>query len=404
MVGTKRVADSIDTNSDDTLTRNREVEVEAMLSRRKQLRTTTTRTTTTRTTPLSLSSSASKMNWSKNDELVILGGIVDYENETKLSYRSDWDALYRYIKDCVEAKFSKIQLINKVKNMKRKFTYNQGRSNHGEQLSFTNTDDDEIFKLSLIIWDKNESEYVSNENIDQAKDVPSGEPETNDVPCEEQDDRDVPCEEQERANIEIDNGVREKLDQAKDVPCVEQERVSIEIDNGEKEKLDQTMDCEEQENTDVLCEEKGDKDVPCEEQENKDVPCEEQERVSIEIDNGEEEMSSEEDGVDEVGVMEDTLDSGISFQGLGKNGVKDKSEEDDVVELGVLQEIFKEDTFFQSLGRYQQKLLLQNLENVGVERRKELINEWKALFVDEQRLCVKKLTFAVKLANLGVSP
>jgi len=154
----------------------------------------------------------------------------------------------------------------------------------------------------------------------------------------------------------------------------------------------------------VLCEEKGDKDVPCEEQENKDVPCEEQERVSIEIDNGEEEMSSEEDGVDEVGVMEDTLDSGISFQGLGKNGVKDKSEEDDVVELGVLQEIFKEDTFFQSLGRYQQKLLLQSLENVGVERRKELINEWKALFVDEQRLCVKKLTFAAKLANLGVSP
>ena len=47
------------------------------------------------------------------------------------------------------------------------------------------------------------------------KDVPSGEPETNDVPCEEQDDRDVPCEEQERASIEIDNGVREKLDQAK---------------------------------------------------------------------------------------------------------------------------------------------------------------------------------------------
>lgn len=64
MVGTKRLVGSID----DSLTRNRDDEVEAMFRRRKQLK-----TTTKTTTPLSLSSSASKMNWSKNDELVILG-------------------------------------------------------------------------------------------------------------------------------------------------------------------------------------------------------------------------------------------------------------------------------------------------------------------------------------------
>ncbi|XP_020884572.1 GLABROUS1 enhancer-binding protein-like 3 isoform X4 [Arabidopsis lyrata subsp. lyrata] len=321
MVGTKRLVGSID----DSLTRNRDDEVEAMFRRRKQLK-----TTTKTTTPLSLSSS---MNWSKNDELVILGGIVDYENETKLSYRSDWDAFYRYIKDSVEAKFSRKQLIDKVKSLKRKFTYNQGRSNDGEELSFTNTDDYEIFKLSLIIWAENETENVSNENMDQAKDVP----------CEEQENKDVPCEEQEN------------------------------------------------------------KDVPCEEQADKDVPSVEQERVSIEIDNGEQEMS-EEDDVDELGDMEDTLDSGISFHSLDYSGEKDKSEEDGVVELGVLQEVLKADTFFQSLGRYQQKLLLQNLENIGAEKRKELIDEWKALFVEELQLSIKKLTFTAKLANGGVSP
>lgn len=96
-------------------------------------------------------------------------GIVDYENETALSYRSDWDAFYRYVKDTVEANFSKKQLINKVKNLKRSFTYNQSRSNDGKELSFTDTDDDEIFKLSMIIWAKNETEYVSNEGMDQAK-------------------------------------------------------------------------------------------------------------------------------------------------------------------------------------------------------------------------------------------
>ncbi|KAG7532879.1 hypothetical protein ISN45_Aa08g005230 [Arabidopsis thaliana x Arabidopsis arenosa] len=65
--------------------------------------------------------------------------IVDDEIETKLSYRSDWDAFYRYVKDYVEAKFSKKQLINNVKSLK------------------------------MIIWAKNETEYVSNEKMDQAK-------------------------------------------------------------------------------------------------------------------------------------------------------------------------------------------------------------------------------------------
>ncbi|KAG7569370.1 GLABROUS1 enhancer-binding protein family [Arabidopsis thaliana x Arabidopsis arenosa] len=370
MVGTKRLGGSID----DSLTKNRDDEVEAMLRRRKQLK-----TTTKTTTPLSLSYSASKMNWSKNDELVILGGIVDYENETELSYRSDWDAFYRYIKDSVEAKFSRKQLIDKVKSLKRKFTYNQGRSNDGEELSFTNTDDDEIFKLSLIIWAENETEYVSNENMDQAKDVPSGEQESNGVPCAEQ----------ERVSIEIDDGEKEKLDQAMDVPCAEQENKDV--------------TCAEQGDKDEPCGEQEDKDVPCEEQEDKDVPSVEQERVSIEIDNGEQEMS-EEDDVDELGDMEDTLDSGISFHSLDNNCEKEKSEEDGVVELGVLQEVLKADTFFQSLGRYQQKSLLQNLENIGAEKRKELIDEWKALFVEELQLSIKKLTFTAKLANGGVSP
>lgn len=144
------------------------------------------------------------------------------------------------------------------------------------------------------------------------------------------------------------------------------------------------------------------KDVPCAEQDTNDVPCVEQERVSIEIDNGEQEMN-EEDGVDELGVMEDTLESGISFNSLGKNGEKEKSDEEDGVdELGVLQEILKADKFFQSLGKYQQKMLLQNLENVGVERRRELIYEWKALFVEELHLITKKLNFSAKLAKLSM--
>lgn len=65
MVATKRVGDYSDSNSDDYLTRNSDEDVEAMLRKKKQLKTTSTTTV--------VPSSASKMYWSKNDELVILG-------------------------------------------------------------------------------------------------------------------------------------------------------------------------------------------------------------------------------------------------------------------------------------------------------------------------------------------
>lgn len=65
MVATKRVGDYSDSNSEDSLTRNRNDDVEAMLRKRKQLKTTSTTTV--------VPSSASKMYWTKNDELVILG-------------------------------------------------------------------------------------------------------------------------------------------------------------------------------------------------------------------------------------------------------------------------------------------------------------------------------------------
>lgn len=65
MVATKRVGDYSDSNLEDSLTRNRNDDVEAMLRKRKQLKTTSTTTV--------VPSSTSKMYWTKNDELVILG-------------------------------------------------------------------------------------------------------------------------------------------------------------------------------------------------------------------------------------------------------------------------------------------------------------------------------------------
>lgn len=102
--------------------------------------------------------------------LVKKQSIVDYEKETKLSHRSDWDAFYGYVKDFIEADFSKKQLTDKIRNLNKRFLGNKARCDDEEGPSFTDTEDDIIFKLSVIIWDStNETGCDSDENVDQAK-------------------------------------------------------------------------------------------------------------------------------------------------------------------------------------------------------------------------------------------
>ncbi|XP_010456897.1 PREDICTED: GLABROUS1 enhancer-binding protein-like isoform X2 [Camelina sativa] len=93
--------------------------------------------------------SDSKRLWSKHDELVILKGIVDYQNKTGLDYRSDSAAFFEYIKDGIDGIVSKDQLMNKIRKLKSKF-----RDSSVKKPSFTNPQDSEIFDLSMAIWGK----------------------------------------------------------------------------------------------------------------------------------------------------------------------------------------------------------------------------------------------------------
>ncbi|XP_010486341.1 PREDICTED: GLABROUS1 enhancer-binding protein isoform X2 [Camelina sativa] len=91
----------------------------------------------------------SKRLWSKDDELVILKGIVDYKTKTGLDYRSDSAAFFEFIKDGIDGIVSKDQLMNKIRKLKSKF-----RDSSVKNPSFTNPQDSEIFDLSMAIWGK----------------------------------------------------------------------------------------------------------------------------------------------------------------------------------------------------------------------------------------------------------
>ncbi|KAF3556869.1 hypothetical protein F2Q69_00017478 [Brassica cretica] len=406
--------------------------MESMLRRRKQ----------PKTTPVS-SSSNNKMNWTKDDELIILGSIVDYEKETKLSHRSDWDAFYGYVKDFIEADFSKKQLTDKIRNLNKRFLGNKARCDDEEGPSFTDTEDDIIFKLSVIIWDStNETGCASDENVDQAKECVI-------------DlgflflflDKDVPCVESEPVDENMDQAkvdapsveheqVSENMDQAKDVPCVEHEPVDENMDPAnvdlpcvEDERVDENVDqakvldldkdapCVERERVNENMDLDQEKDVPCVEHElvneNMDqeqaVLCTEDEPVSnvrIETDKGEEEKS-EEDGVDEFCALKDALtdkeEKEKSTEDVGdelcamKDALTDKEKSEDV--YCALKDALEETTFFQSIGKYQQKVLLQNLKNLRGPRRKELADELKELLNEEMKVRAKKLSLTAKFAS-----
>lgn len=95
---------------------------------------------------------------------------MEYENERGFRYNSDWDIFYGYTKDLINIPFSKKQLMEQVKKLKMRFEFYFQRSNVGKQLCFTNSYEKELFRLSTIIWAKNETEDAFSENRqDQAK-------------------------------------------------------------------------------------------------------------------------------------------------------------------------------------------------------------------------------------------
>ncbi|KAL1221931.1 GLABROUS1 enhancer-binding protein-like 3 [Cardamine amara subsp. amara] len=80
---------------------------------------------------------------------------------------------------------------------------------------------------------------------------------------------------------------------------------------------------------------------------------------------------------------------------------KEKNEEDGVDDLCVLENALEAatTTSFQGLSKFHKKLMFGNLKKLGVKRRRELSDEWKALVVEELQLNIKKQTFAGELAN-----
>ncbi|CAL9234061.1 unnamed protein product [Arabidopsis halleri] len=110
--------------------------------------------------------------WNEEDELSILKGLVDYRAKTGFQSKIDWDAFYRFLGSSIVAKFSKDQVLSKIRKLKRRFLVHWEKINEGNDPKFTRSSDSEAFGFSSMIWGQNEAEFGNHDGMDKEHEEP----------------------------------------------------------------------------------------------------------------------------------------------------------------------------------------------------------------------------------------
>ncbi|CAN7127217.1 unnamed protein product [Brassica rapa subsp. narinosa] len=91
-------------------------------------------------------SSSSSRIWNEEDELTVLKGLVDYQAQKGIEPKSNWSDFYRFLLGgggSITGKFSKEQVLSKIRKLKAKFIASMHKGN---------TSQSEAFLLSKSIW------------------------------------------------------------------------------------------------------------------------------------------------------------------------------------------------------------------------------------------------------------
>ncbi|CAN7049548.1 unnamed protein product [Brassica rapa subsp. trilocularis] len=114
-------------------------------------------------------SSSSSRIWNEEDELTVLKGLVDYQAQKGIEPKSNWADFYRFLLgggSFITGKFSKEQVLSKIRKLKAKFIASMHKGN---------TSQSEAFLLSKSIWG------LLNESHQSAEEMANHEPSNNEV-------------------------------------------------------------------------------------------------------------------------------------------------------------------------------------------------------------------------------
>ncbi|XP_010476078.1 PREDICTED: probable transcription factor At1g11510 [Camelina sativa] len=93
--------------------------------------------------------------WTEDDEIAVLQGLMDYKKETGVSPYDDTNGVYQLVKKSVSFDVSKIQFMEKLRSLKKKYENNVGKAKNGEEPSFAKPHDRRTFELSKLVWGAN---------------------------------------------------------------------------------------------------------------------------------------------------------------------------------------------------------------------------------------------------------
>ena len=86
--------------------------------------------------------------WSEDDEIVILKGMIDYTAKKGADPFADMNGFYDFIKKSLQIDFTKNQLSDKLRRLKKKYENNAGK----KKFNPTKPHDEKVFELSKKIW------------------------------------------------------------------------------------------------------------------------------------------------------------------------------------------------------------------------------------------------------------
>ncbi|CAN7084784.1 unnamed protein product [Brassica oleracea var. botrytis] len=110
--------------------------------------------------------------WNEEDELTVLKGLVDYQAQKGNEPKSNWADFYRFLGGSITGKFSKEQVLTKIRKLKAKFIACMQKGN---------TSKSEAFLLSKRIWGlQNESDQSAN-HTKSGEEMANHEPSNNEV-------------------------------------------------------------------------------------------------------------------------------------------------------------------------------------------------------------------------------
>ncbi|KAI4296521.1 hypothetical protein L6164_036471 [Bauhinia variegata] len=90
--------------------------------------------------------------WSEDDEIAILKGVIEYSAKNGADPSKDPNGFHDFIKKSLHIDVSTVQLMDKIRRLKKKYKNNAGKGKNGEDRKFSKAHDKQAFDLSKKIW------------------------------------------------------------------------------------------------------------------------------------------------------------------------------------------------------------------------------------------------------------